>query len=371
MVCCQFQFRSSTPFYNLRNKEHNMKLHEVNFGYLNGKEVKLFTLENNSGMTIKVMNYGATITSIIIRDKAGNPTSVSCGFDTLEAYFSEDYLENAPYFGCTVGRYCSQIKDATFKLNDVDYRLAKNCGNNNLHGGLAGFDKKIWDAKQFETNETVGVHFTLQSFDGEEGFPGNVFINLKMELTNENEIRFNYHATTDKTTPLSFTNHSYFNLSGFKNTVETHQVKVYSNKLQEMDNSGAATGKILDVSDTINNLQSVQVIAEIQNALGDGFEHFYVFDNLETKLLKVAEVTEPETNRKLEVFSTEPCMLFYTGKYTSNKLQRNSNEKYGKFRGFCCETHRWQNGPNIPDSPNTFTSPEKPFESTTVLKLTF
>ncbi len=346
-----------------------MKLNETKFGELNGVEVSLFTLENSNGMTVKLMNYGATITSITVPDQNGNPVSIACGFDTFEDYFSENYRANSPYFGCTVGRYCSQIKDSKFILNDVEYQLAANCGDNNLHGGVTGFDKKIWKAEKFQTKDSVGINFTLNSPDGEEGFPGNVLVNLKVQLTNANEIVFGYRAETDKATPLSLTNHTYFNLSGFKQNVESHRVKVYTNLLQEMDNSEAGTGKILDVAGTKNDLQNGSVVGDVHRELGDGFEHFYVFNNPDFKLQKVAEIEEPASERKLEVFSTEPCMLFYTGKYTSDSLARNDTEKYGKYRGFCFETHRWQNGPNIPGSPKSITNPEELFESQTIFKI--
>ena len=346
-----------------------MKLIETKFGELDGMKISQFTLENNTGMTVKVMNYGATITSITIPDKEGNPISIACGFDSFEEYFSENYRANSPYFGCTVGRYCSQIKDSKFTLNGIEYQLAANCGENNLHGGVTGFDKKIWNAETFERKDSVGINFTLKSHDGEEGFPGNVLINLQIQLTNKNEIRFNYRAKTDQATPLSLTNHSYFNLSGFKQNVESHRVKVYTNLLQEMDNSGAATGKILDVAGTINDLQNGSVVGDVHKELGEGFEHFYVFNNPDFKLQKVAEIEEPASERKLEVFSTEPCMLFYTGKYTSDSLKRNDTEKYGKYRGFCFETHRVQNGPNIQGSPKSITNPEEIFESQTIFKI--
>ena len=344
-----------------------MSIKQHTFGKYQNKEITLFTLENKNGMQVKIMNYGATITSISIPDKAGLPVSIVCGFDKFEDYFSEEYKVNAPYFGSTVGRYCSQIKDSKFELEGETYQLEKNCGPNNLHGGAVGFDQKVWEAEILESENAIV--FSLFSKDLEEGFPGDVQAQVKVTLSENNEIVFDYSASTYKVTPFSMTNHSYFNLSGFKNTVEDFVVKVNSNKLQEMDETGAGTGIIKDVSGTNEDLREAKTIKEVHDSIGGGFEHFYIFENDNQDLIPVAEISDNESGRKLEVFSTEPCMLFYTAKYMSDKLQRNKNEVYGKYRAFACETHRWQNGPNIAESPKTFLFPDEKFESKTIFKL--
>lgn len=343
-----------------------MTIQQQKFGTYEGKEIILFTLENTNGMCVKIMNFGATITQVTIPGADGKPVSMVCGFDSFEEYFSEEYKANAPYFGCTVGPYCSQIKDSKFTLNEIEYKLAANCGENNLHGGVVGFDKKVWVAKALESENAI--LFSLLSPDMEEGFPGNVEAHVKMKLSEANEIAIDYEATTDKTTPFSMTNHSYWNLSGFQKSVEDSSVQVNSNKLMDADETGAATG-VSDVSGTINDLRLGRTISDVHEQLGDGFEHFYVFDNEKEALNPVAEIADAASGRKLEVFSTEPCMLFYTAKYMSDALQRNDNEKYGKYRAFACETHRWQNGPNLPDSPKTFLQADEKFKSTTIFKL--
>ncbi|GAF03802.1 aldose epimerase family protein [Saccharicrinis fermentans] len=341
------------------------------FGKYQDQEITQFVLENDNGMVVKILDLGATISSITIPGKDKKPISIVCGFDSLDGYFSDEYKSNAPYFGCTVGRYCSQIKDAKFSCEGKSYQLAKNCGDNNLHGGRVGFDKRIWEATPVDTQGKVGVQFHLVSKDGDEGFPGNVEATVMMWLTKDNELVLNYNATTDQTTPLSMTNHSYFNLSGFERSVEGFKVQVNSNKLQEMDHTGAGTGKILDVSGTVNDLRAGKVISDVQEKLGDGFEHFYIFENPHEELKPVAKVEDPASGRSLEVFSTEPCMLLYTAKYMSNKLKRKEDEIYGKYSAFACETHRWQNGPNIEGSPRSFTKPNEVFKSTTVFKLAY
>ncbi|WP_075602119.1 aldose epimerase family protein [Saccharicrinis aurantiacus] len=341
------------------------------FGKYNNQDVSLFVLENDNGMIVKIMDLGATITQITIPGKGIEPVSIACGFNSVDGYLSDAYKNNSPYFGCTVGRYCSQIKDAKFSLNEEEYKLNANCGDNNLHGGTVGFDKQFWAAEEVATKDKVGVQFKLKSPHFSEGFPGNVEAEVTIFLSNDNEIIINYAATTDQTTPLSMTNHTYWNLSGFEKTVESSMVQVNTNKLLALDETGAVTGEVKDVSNTIEDLREAKVVSDVHSALGDGFEHFYVFDKYGVDLNKAAEVTEPSPERKLEVYTTEPCMLFYTGKYTSDELKRDENEKYGKYRGFACETHRWPNGPNLENAPQSFTSPDEVFKSTTVFKLTF
>lgn len=339
------------------------------FGQYNDHQIDLFELTNDNDMTVKVMNYGATITSITVPKKEGRKTELVCGFDTFENYFGEEYKNNAPYFGCTVGRYCSQIKDSKFKLNGTEYKLAVNCGANNLHGGVTGFDKKVWQAKSIEQNDLVGVEMRLFSKDMEEGFPGDVEVSVIFVLTNKNEIKISYKGVPTKATPLSMTNHTYFNLSGFNEDILGHKVSVFADKRQETDDTGAATGNIINVEGA-DDLRNSILIGDAQQAQGGGFEHFYITEtNFEIK--KVAEVEFPADGTKLEISTTEPCMLFYSGIYTSNDLKRESGEQYGQYRAFCCETHRYQNGPNIEGSPKSITKAGETFISTTIFKLSW
>lgn len=339
------------------------------FGSHNDQPIQLYTLENNNGMVVKITNYGATITSINIPNEDGTTDEIVCGFETLRSYFSEPYKSNAPYFGGTVGRYTSQIKDSKFTLNGKEYQLAKNCGENNLHGGAEGFDKKVWEAETFETDEGVGVEMQLLSKDMEEGFPGNVSVTVAFSLNDENELSIRYLAASDADTPFSITNHTYFNLSGFETSVENHTVRIAASKKQEWDESGAATGKILDVRGNADDLRKAKTIKEVHEAMGDGFEHYYILDKHSFDLEKIAVIKCEKKKRSLEVSTSEPGMLFYTGKYTSDELFRESGEQYGKYRGFCCETHRYPNGPNIPDSPKSILKKGENFDSTTVFKL--
>jgi len=344
-----------------------MKTTATHFGKLEGNEVQLYSLENDNGMVVKISNYGATITSILVPNKNGEVSEIVCGFDNFESYFDPEYQANAPYFGGTVGRYCSQIKDAKFTLNGQEYKLAKIVGENNLHGGQVGFDKKIWNVTPIDSSNSQ-VEMTLRSEHLEEGFPGNVDISVKFNLTNANEVRIDYNATSDADTPFTMTNHTYFNLSGFAENVEGHTVQIHSNKKQVWDETGAATGKNVSVVGAVDDLGDGKIIGEVHQAMGDGFEHFYLFEEKGFELGKVAKIHEQKSGRSLEISTTEPGMLFYTGKYTSDELKRESGQQYGKYRGFCCETHRYANGPNIPDSPKSILKKGEKYESTTIFK---
>ncbi|WP_066218864.1 aldose epimerase family protein [Formosa haliotis] len=345
-----------------------MKILKTNFGQLKDQDIALFTLSNANGVEVKITNYGATITSIKVPEANGTIETITCGFDTLESYFSEAYKNNSPYFGGTVGRYCSQIKNAEFSLNGKTFQLAKNAGDNNLHGGVEGFDKKIWEASLVDTKDASAIKMTLLSQDLEEGFPGNVKVSVIFTLNNNNELTIQYEGTPDQDTPLSLTNHTYFNLSGFSENIENHTAKVFSDKRLATDETGAATGEILNVEGEADDLRDGKVIGDVHKQMNDGFEHFYIFDGDDSKLKHTASITDRNTKRRLDVYTTEPCMLLYTGKYTSDDLQRENGQKFGKYRGFCCETHRYPNGPNIDGSPKSVTKAGDTFKSTTIFK---
>ena len=347
-----------------------MNIYKTLFGSFQNQNIDLYTLKNSNGMSVKITNYGATITAISVPNSKGEVENIACGFDKLDGYFSNEYVDNSPYFGGTIGRYCSQIKDAKFSLNGKEYQLSANCGNNNLHGGNVGFDKRIWNAEVIEGNQS-SIKMTLTSKDLEEGYPGNVAVSVLFTLTANNELKIEYKATPDQDTPLGLTNHTYFNLNAFSSTVEDHIVQVNTSKKQVMDDTGAGTGEILNIEGEADDLRIGKKVGDIHTEINDGFEHFYIFDNANSDLQEVAFIKSKQSGRSLTVSSTEPCMLLYTGKYTSDDIKRENGEQYGKFRGFCCETHRYQNGPNIEDSPNTITKAGEEFKSTTIFKFSW
>ncbi|MEM6830839.1 MAG: aldose epimerase family protein [Bacteroidota bacterium] len=289
----------------------------------------------------------------------------------MEGYFSDAYLNNAPYFGCTVGRYSSRIKDGKFEIGGQQYTVAVNDGPNHLHGGLVGFNKQIWNAEEVEEKGAVGVRMSRKSPDMEEGYPGNVEVSVTFLLTNDNELTISYEAETDKPTPLSLTNHSYFNLSGFKQTIENHKAQVSAKSHLKPDGTNVPVGEIEDLSGGAADLSKGKRFKEAFSELETGFEHYFLFDKDAWQLEKVAEFEDEESGRKLEISTTEPGMLFYSGYFTSDELKRENGDQYGRYRGFCCETHRYPNGPNIADSPKSVTKPGEKYTSKTVYKVSW
>lgn len=342
----------------------------VQFGTFQGEEVNLYVLENEQGLRVKVMNYGATITSISVPSQAGERVELVCGFDTLEDYFSAAYLDNAPYFGCTVGRYASRIKDGKFTIKGKDYQVACNDGPNHLHGGLQGFDKRIWKADWGDQRENE-LRLQLFSPDMEEGYPGNVELVVSFKVDNNNTLTISYSGTTDHETPLSLTNHTYFNLSGFQDTILGHHAQILAGHHLKPDATNVPVGEVEALDGLPADLRKPQPLEQAIAQMQTGFEHYFLFDKPSGTLAKVADFEDPNSGRKLAIATTEPGMLFYTGYFTSDELSRNDQEHYGRFKGFCCETHRYPNGPNIPGSPGSTLHPGEQYDSTTTYHFTF
>ncbi|RME73397.1 MAG: galactose mutarotase, partial [Verrucomicrobia bacterium] len=299
-----------------------MKTEKSTFGTVDGREVELFTLENDNGMTVKITNYGGIVTDIIIPDKTGARSSIACGFDSLEGYFSEAYKANSPYFGCLVGRYAGRIKDGRFTIDGTNYQLATNDGPNHLHGGIRGYDKRVWDARLVEDAGDAVLALSLLSEDGEEGYPGTVRIAVEYRLTNANELRIRYRAETDKATPITLTNHTYFNLNSFSDKVLDHVVQIRSDRYLVPDETNVPVGEEAAVAGTAADFNAPRRLGDAFRDLPMGFEHYYVFNKPLGALEKVAEITEPSPGRRLEMLTTEPGSLFYTGRYTSDELRR-------------------------------------------------
>jgi aldose 1-epimerase len=339
---------------------------KTSFGKLNNEEIHLYTLSNKNGMEVKVTNYGATITSITVPSSTGRDELVA-GFDSIEGYQSEAYKANAPYFGCTVGRVASIIKDSSFTLHGEKYKLAANAGSDQLHGGPNAFDKKLWNVNQKDGN----IEMTIFSPDGENGFPGNVNIKVTFSLDNSNALSIKYEGTTDKDTPISLTNHSYFNLNGFQDTIAKHKVQIAASKALETDADFAPIGKIHAVEGTAGDLRKATFLSKAFAKSDSGILQYYVFDDKKSDLKQVASVEDQLTGRRMSVWTTEPGMLLYTGFFTSDELKRENGLQYGSLRAFCCETSRCPNGVNDDKLPGTITKGGEIFESETVFKFSF
>jgi aldose 1-epimerase len=339
------------------------------FGEFDGQPVDQFTLENDHGMAVKIITYGGTVTSIVTPDKNGNRADIVCGFNTLEGYFEDEYKTNSPYFGCLVGRYAARIKDGKFTVDGEDFQVATNDGPNHLHGGVQGFDKRVWSVANADSDaDSATLVLTLDSVDGEESFPGNLKVAVEYRLTNENEFQIHYSAETDKTTPVSLTNHTYFNLNAFQDTILDHVLQLNSGRILVPDETNVPVGEEQEVSGTAADFNEPKRVGDAFEELPMGFEHFYAFDNSTGALEKIAEVNESSTGRKLEVYSTEPGTLFYTGRYTSDNLRRESGAQFGQFRAFCVETSKYPNGPNIEGAPRSVLKPGEQYKESTVYK---
>ncbi|MBW1296223.1 aldose epimerase family protein [Aquimarina litoralis] len=345
-----------------------MKVEKTNFGNIGSDQVFLYELSNDNGVVVKISNYGAIITAILTPDNQGNSREITCGFENIDGYFSEEYKNNAPYFGGTVGRCASRIHEGKFTLEGKEYSLVGNDRGNHLHGGTQGFDRKIWTVEGYDNlKDEVSVIMSLQSRDMEEGYPGNVNVNVRFTLTNENELIISYKANTDKATPISLTNHSYFNLSGFEETVHNHKVTIHSDAFLEGDYKGVAQGGVIEVSGRPEDFRNGKFFKEALDHMETGFDHYFLFSK-DFELRKVASFEHAKTGRIMEVSTTEPGMLFYSGYFTSDALKRETGDQYGRYKAFCCETHRYPNGVNLEDAPKTITYPEEPFTSTTIFK---
>ncbi len=336
------------------------------FGTLpTGESVTSYTLQNSAGMEVHVMDYGATITSILLANADGTKDNIVCGFNSVEGYFSQEYLANAPFFGSTVGRYCSTIKDAKYQ----DIKLTANCAEHNLHGGTIGFDKRMWSVVEASKSS---ITFTMTSEDGDQGYPGEVNAQVTISLNEESELRFNYRATTTKRTPFSMTNHTYYNLSGFREGIEGHTIQIDSSTKIPLNAEGSFAQVQEELAGKVDDLTTTKIIGEVHSAMGDGFEHYLLYpDGLQDKPRKVGRFSYPKLGRSVEFSTTEQGGLFYTGKFTSDKLSRESGEQFGKYRGLCIETHRIPNGPNIEGAPGVMLSVGEIFESETCFKFNY
>ncbi|AIF44587.1 aldose epimerase family protein [Virgibacillus sp. SK37] len=298
---------------------------------------KQYTLTNDQGMEVSILNFGGIITKLIAPDKDGNKENIVLGYENLE-----EYAENPNYFGAVVGRVAGRTANATFELNGRRYELDANEGKHHLHGGKHGFSHVVWHAETFSTDRAVGVKLTHESPDGESGYPGNVRVTVTYSLTNANELVIDYEADTDQPTVLAMTNHSYFNLRGnLKDSIAGHQVRISSNEFVELDKELIPTGHKLEVGETPFDfrhgraLQDGIVSEHVQNQLvGNGYDHYFIFQEDASKQVKV---TEPISGRTMEIATDQPGMVMYTGNGLNEGLQLVGGSSQ-KHLGVCFET---------------------------------
>jgi len=344
-----------------------MKITKSLFGKTNeGIEVDLFTLSNDYQVIVKITNLGAIITSIVTPDKNGELVNIACGFDKLETYLSDEYLGSYPYFGCVCGRCCNRIGEGKFTLEGENYSLAVNNGPNHLHGGLVGYDRRLWTSEIVEENDQVGVKLSYLSPDMEEGYPGNLKVTCTYTLNNNNELTIEYGAETDQTTIVNLTNHTYFNLTGGKDTILNHELELPATTFTELVGS-IPTGKIIPVEGTPFNFLRKKKLGKDIEPLPDGYDLNFVLDNNNGSLVYAGCLSEETSGRAVEVYTTQPGIQLYTG-YWIPELTIDGKKKFGRYTGVALETQHYPDAINKPHFPPVTLSPRQAFGEKTIYK---
>ena len=344
-----------------------MKIESKSFGQMpDGADVKIYTLSNRKGMVAKITEYGAILTEVWAPDRAGQLTNVVLGFDNLG-----QYLKGHPFFGATTGRVANRIAKGKFTLDGKEYTLAVNNGPNHLHGGLKGFDKKLWKSRALPaTDKSVAVEFTYTSPDGEEGYPGTLAVKVTYTLTDDNELRIDYEATTDKATIVNLTNHSYFNLGG-SGAILDHVLQINADRYTATDAGLIPTGELAPVRGTgLDFTQPRRIgdrIADYES-LAKGYDHNFVLNHGGGKLGLAARVREPKSGRVMEVSTTEPGVQLYTANHLDGKTTGVGGVKYGPHQAFCLETQHFPDSINKPAFPTVVLRPGQTFKSATTHK---
>ena len=340
------------------------------YGMIGADSVFQYTLTNKNGMVVKILNYGGTVTDIITPDKNGKMGDVILGYDSLSGYLQA----GNPYFGCLVGRYGNRIANAKFSLDGKEYTLAENNGPNTLHGGLKGFDKVIWTVKSFNDS---GLQLSYLSKDGEEGYPGNLSVDVVYSLNDDNGLKIEYTAVTDKATPVNLTNHCYFNLSaGVDSTILDHVLTINATKYTPVNDQLIPTGVISSMEGLIDDPMDEAMSFIVPKKIGKdiakvkgGYDHNWVFQKPENRFDLVASVYHQPSGRYMEVRTTEPGIQFYSGNFLDGTLKNTRNGiKYVKHAGLCLETQHFPDSPNQPSFPNTILKPGETYQQITVYK---
>jgi aldose 1-epimerase len=336
-----------------------------------GVPVEIYTLTNAKGLKARIMTYGATVVSLETPDKAGNLADIVLGFDSVA-----EYEKGSPYFGCIVGRYANRIGGAKFSLDGKEYTLAKNDGENTLHGGKAGFDKVVWAAEIVQQKKGPALKFTYTSKDGEEGYPGALSCAVTYALTDNNRLRIQYEATADKKTVCNLTHHSYFNLSGAGNgDILKHHLEILADKFTPVNTSLIPTGELKDLTGSPLDFRTSTAIGaridadDEQLKLGKGYDHNYVLrpsKDPKKPLRKAASAHDPASGRTMEVFTTEPGLQFYTGNFLDGKLTGKGGKVYPHRGAFCLEAQKFPDSPNKPTFPTATLEPGQTYKQVTI-----
>ncbi|HEY7117917.1 MAG TPA: aldose epimerase family protein [Tepidisphaeraceae bacterium] len=350
--------------------DRKMSIQKSDFGKTkDGEAVEQYALTNKNGVVAKIITYGATLTEVWTPDKSGNKADVVLGFDNIK-----DYQDKSPFFGATTGRIANRIAKGKFTIEGKPYQVATNNGPNHLHGGPKGFDKQIWTAEPSESAAGPSVRFTYVSPDMDQGFPGKLTTHVTYTLTNDDELRIDYQATTDKTTIVNLTNHSYFNLhgSGSGKDILDHVVMINADRYTPVDDTLIPTGELAPVKGTIYDFTSPKAISkDIEKTPGspNGYDHNFVLNGAAGQMKLCARVSDPDTGRTLEVRTDQPGVQLYTGNFLDGTIKSGIGGKpYVKHYAFCLETQHFPDSVNHPSFPTTELKPGQTFTSTTLYK---
>lgn len=337
------------------------------FGKLpDGREVKLYTLSNNNGVIVKIINYGGIITAIEVPDKNGIAENVVCGFTTLDGYLNKDYLENYPYFGAIIGRCANRIAKGHLEIGGKSYPIAVNNGPNHLHGGVTGFDKRLWEGAVIDKEDVAGVRLSYNSPHLEEKYPGNLTVACTYTLNNNNELGLEYEATTDETTIVNLSNHTYFNLTAGRENILSHELKLVAERMTEMSNQ-IPTGTIIPTTDSPFDFSEFKTFGKDLKKLPTGYDDNFVLDN-ETKDIKYAGTLREKTSgRSVDVLTTQPGMQIYTG-YWIPELNIQGEKKFGSYSGVAIETQHYPDSVHHPHFPTVLLQPGETYNEKTVYK---
>ncbi len=341
-----------------------MKVRKSIFGvHPNGKDVHAYYIENDKGISVNIIDFGGIITHLNVPDKKGEPGDIVLGFDTLE-----EYLGPHPYFGCIVGRCANRISKGKFIIDGKEYVLVQNAGKNHLHGGIEGFDKKIWTSEAYQATDEAGVALAMESPDMEEGYPGNLMTEVRYVLNNNNELIIDYVAQTDKPTFINLTNHSYFNLSACKTPVYDHIMYLNADYITEVDDESIPSGRYLNVSGTVFDFREPKTLGKDIGSIPPGYDHNYVLNKGENELKLISKLIHPDSGRIMETLTTEPGVQIYTSNYLDGSIRGKNDIQYTKHFAVCLETQHFPDTPNRPEFPSTLLLPGKKYKQTTVYR---
>jgi aldose 1-epimerase len=349
--------------------EKNSNVSVEDWGKLpSGENVQLYTLKNQTGMTVKISNYGGIITHMTAPDRHGAFADVVLGYDSLSGY-----LKSSPYFGALIGRYGNRIAKGKFVLDDSTYTLATNNGVNHLHGGNKGFDKAIWKTEIVNNNEP-SIRLQYASKDGEEGFPGNLSVSVTYTLTHKNELKIKYEATTDKKTIINLTNHSYFNLSLVETDILSHVLALNADSVVAVDTTLIPIS-IMAVKNSPFDFrvpkpigQDIKDFSNVQIANGGGYDHCWILNKKSMPMILAATANERFSGRKMDVLTTEPGVQLYSGNFLTGNIKGKSGKVYGKNAGFCLETQHFPDSPNQKHYPSVALKPGENYYSETIYR---